>query len=299
MSPERILIDPGDIEEIEIFVRTFARQVVSGEHRSVFSSSLGFDLVGIRDIQPDDPKSRIDWARSTLTGFSPLQVHEHTAERSLDIIVCADASLSTRCGGNGVTVAYIIARTLTILGASAILFNDRVGLITFGADENKEVLPRQNRDHLFYLLSEYSLVYSSRLEERPKLNDILASFVQQPSLIVVVSDFMFRGVLEEIQELAYFLDSHDVMLVVIDNSFAFDVHINSAAWVLGEDVESGERITASLSKLQDFKQDVVEFQESVISAARALGIDCLFLRGSTEDQQTALCEFFFEKRFQM
>jgi len=49
------------------------------------------------------------------------------------VIAVADASLSTRCGIDGIPIAAAIARTIGTIGMSAVFFQDMFGLITFDA----------------------------------------------------------------------------------------------------------------------------------------------------------------------
>ena len=51
------------------------KEYTLGDHASVFKGS-GFNFVGIRDWQPGDRMSSIDWAQSSLTNFSPLVTRE-------------------------------------------------------------------------------------------------------------------------------------------------------------------------------------------------------------------------------
>ena len=108
------------------------REFTIGEHRSLFHGS-GFDFVGLRDWQPGDRTSNIDWAQSTLTNFSPMIVREFEQPSTATVVAVADASLSTRCGIDGVPIAAAIARTIGTIGMSAVFFQDLFGLITFDA----------------------------------------------------------------------------------------------------------------------------------------------------------------------
>ena len=80
------------------------REFTIGEHRSVFHGH-GFDFVGLRDWQPGDRCRTIDWAQSTLTNFSPMVVRDYQQPSTATVIAVADASLSTRCGIDGVPIA--------------------------------------------------------------------------------------------------------------------------------------------------------------------------------------------------
>src|SRR5438067_8084492 len=101
-----------------------------GDRASVFKGS-GFNFVGLRDWQPGDRVSSIDWAQSSLNNFSPIITREFEQDSNAAIVAVADASLSTRCGAHGVSIAAAIARSVAAVGLSAVFFQDMFGLITF------------------------------------------------------------------------------------------------------------------------------------------------------------------------
>ena len=105
----------SDITEIELLILRRMRNVTIGDHRSL-SHGSGFDFVGLRDWQAGDRFSTIDWAQSTLTNFSPLVVREFEQPSTASVVVVADASLSTRCGVNGIPIAKAIARAIATVG---------------------------------------------------------------------------------------------------------------------------------------------------------------------------------------
>ena len=124
----------SELTEIELLILRRMREFTIGEHRSLFHGH-GFDFVGLRDWQPGDRMSNIDWPQSTLTNFSPLVVREfEQPQHGRRSIAVADASLSTRCGIDGVPIAAAIARAIGTIGMSAVFFQDMFGLITFDAE---------------------------------------------------------------------------------------------------------------------------------------------------------------------
>jgi uncharacterized protein (DUF58 family) len=70
--------------------------------------------------------SSIDWSQSSLTNFSPLITREYEQDSNAAIVAVVDASLSTRCGMAGVTIAT--AMPVRRGGrVSAMFFQDRFG----------------------------------------------------------------------------------------------------------------------------------------------------------------------------
>src|SRR4051812_13310185 len=62
--------DPADIAQIELYILRWMREFTSGDHASL-STGTGFNLVGLKDWEPGDAISTVDWAQSSLTNFSP------------------------------------------------------------------------------------------------------------------------------------------------------------------------------------------------------------------------------------
>ena len=90
-------INLQEIAEIELFILKRMKEFTLGDHASVFKGS-GFNFVGIRDWQPGDRLSNIDWAQSSLNNFSPMITREFEQDSNAAIVAVADASLSTGAG---------------------------------------------------------------------------------------------------------------------------------------------------------------------------------------------------------
>ena len=91
------LVNLQEIAEIELFILKRMKEFTLGDHASVFKGA-GFNFVGIRDWQPGDRMSSIDWAQSSMTNFSPMVTREFEQDSNATVVAVADASLSTRCG---------------------------------------------------------------------------------------------------------------------------------------------------------------------------------------------------------
>ena len=166
------LVTLSEIAEIELFILKRMKEFTLGDHASVFKGG-GFNFVGMRDWQPGDRMSSIDWAQSSLTNFSPLITREFEQDSTATIIAVADASLSTRCGLDGVTIATAIARGVAAVGLSATFFQDLFGLVAFDAalQPVAAARPRIGRSHLLYCLGLYRDAVEGRsLASRPTAN---------------------------------------------------------------------------------------------------------------------------------
>ena len=114
------LVTLADITEIELVILKRMRDVTMGDHRSR-QHGTGFDFVGLRDWQPGDRFSSIDWGQSSLTNFAPLIVRDFEQPSTATVICVADVSLSTRCGINGMPIAAPVARSIALTRPSVVV----------------------------------------------------------------------------------------------------------------------------------------------------------------------------------
>src|SRR6267154_396631 len=215
------LVNLSEIAEIELFILKRMKEYTLGDHASLFKGS-GFNFVGIRDWQPGDRVSSVDWAQSSLNNFSPLVTREFEQDSNATIVAVADASMSTRCGVHGVPIAAAIARSVAAVGLSSVFFQDMFGLITFdeGFRQLSAARPRIGKPHVIYCLD----LYEQRRETDSTAahGDVVAtieSHLRKTSLVPVISDFLFANAAEIIKELSILNAAHDVFLMMVDARF--------------------------------------------------------------------------------
>jgi uncharacterized protein (DUF58 family) len=295
------LVNLSDLDEIELLILKRMREFTIGEHKSQFRGT-GFDFVGLRDWQPGDRLSQIDWPQSTITNFSPLVVREFEQPSTAPVIAVADRSLSTRCGTHGVPIAAAVARAIGTIGISAVFFQDRFGLITFdaGFTDLLAVRPRIGKNQVIHCLDAYARSSAARdmleIKKADSLSMTIAGFLRKTTLVPVVSDFLFDEAPASIRELALLNSTHDVFLVLIDSAFAFEVPHVSSGWVEAFDVETGRSRVVSRRTLTTLAARAGAWQDEVERTAKAADIDVLRLGIDEEKSAIALAEFIAERR---
>ncbi len=291
-------VNLSELTEIELLIMRRMRGFTIGEHRSLFTGS-GFDFVGLRDWQPGDRTSQIDWAQSTLKNFSPMVVRNYEQRSTASVIAVADGSLSTRCGIDGVPIAAAIARAIGTIGMSAVFFQDMFGLITFGAKfaDMTAVRPRIGKNQVIHCLDAYQFGEGVQpLKRADTLSMTLAGFMRKTSMVPVISDFLFDDAGAVLKELALLNSAHDVFIVLIDSAFAFDLPPVSAGWIEAFDVETGRAKVLSRGALKTLSARTRAWQDEVSKLAKDAGLDVL--RIGVDELQTAiaLSEFIAERR---
>jgi len=297
-----------DIAEIELFVLRRMREFTLGDHASVFKGS-GFNFVGLRDWEPGDRMSSIDWAQSSVTNFSPMVVRDFEQDSNAAIVAVADASLSTRCGYEGTLVAVAVARALAAVGLSATFFQDMFGLLTF--DHSFEPVTsapaRIGRSHVLYCLDLYQ-----RAVEHPEgtmatrgtrataggqgITAVIESQLRKTSLVPVISDFLFADAEAFIKELSLLNNLHDVFLMMADVRFAYDLPSVSDGWIEAFDIESGRVRVLSRRELKRLGGRVDEWQQEIMRLARDADLDIVRIGLDRWEMETTLINFAAERR---
>jgi uncharacterized protein (DUF58 family) len=297
-STEEPLVNLREIAEIELFIIKRMKEFTLGDHASVFKGS-GFNFVGVRDWEPGDRMSSIDWAQSSMTNFSPMITRDFEQDSNATIVAVADASLSTRCGVHGVPIAAAIARAVAAAGLSAMFFQDLFGLVTFN-DQFQQLAsarPRIGRSHLLYCLDLYQNRRSLDAgEERRDIIVAVESQVRKSSLVPVISDFLFPDAERVIRELALLNAVHDVFLLLADVRFAYQFPTVSDGWIEAYDVEDGRTRVLSRRELRRLADRVGAWQDRVEALARDNGLDVVRVGLDRWEMETALVEFTAERR---
>jgi uncharacterized protein (DUF58 family) len=291
------LVNLNEIAEIELFILKRMKEFTVGDHASVFHGA-GFNFVGTRDWQPGDRMSSVDWAQSSLTNFSPMVTREFDQDSNATVMAVADASLSTRCGVNGASIASAIARSVAAAGLSAVFFQDQFGLITFDEQFHQltAVRPRVGRSHVIYCLELY--------EKRSALDPVtdrditatIAGHLRKASLVPVISDFLVPDARRIVADLAKLNAVHDVFLVIADARFAYELPKVSAGWVEAFDVETGTTRVFSKRELRRLAARVDEWQQQIVALAGDNGLDVVRVGLDRWEMEAALVKFTAERR---
>jgi uncharacterized protein (DUF58 family) len=292
------LVNLAEIAQIELFVLKRMTELATGDHASVFKGT-GFNFAGLKDWEPGDAVSSVDWAQSSLNNFSPMVTREYEQNSAAVIVAVADASLSTHCGAHGALVMSAIARSIAAVGFSAMTFQDMFGLLTFD-DMFRELSsagPRIGKRHVIHCLDIYQHTRGGdSAMARRDVTKSIGAHLRKSSLVPVISDFLFADVARVIRELAILNVAHDVFLMMIDARFAFEFPDVSAGWIEIYDVETGRTRTLSRREISRLASRVEEWQEKTMQLAREAGLDIVRVGLERRHMENALVEFIAERR---
>ncbi len=299
------LINLSEITEVELLILKRMREFTIGEHSSMFHGT-GFDFVGLRDWQAGDRFESIDWAQSSLTNFSPLVVREFEQPTTSSVIMVADRSASTRCGANsgandnsGVQIATLIARAIATVGMSAVFFQDSIGLITFGEGFGQlgAVRQRIGKGQVIHCLEAYQHGFGLQdITNIRSLSATLTGFSRKTAMMPVISDFMFDDAPQMLADLRQVNNVHDVFIMIVDATFAFELPKVSAGWVEVYDVETGRTRMMSRRELSRQSERVKAWQDEIARQAKDNDLDVVRLSLDQVKFDVALVEWVAERR---
>jgi len=179
---------PDAIRRIEIRSRRLASELFSGEYHSSFKGR-GIEFQSVREYQYGDDVRTIDW--NTSARKHELYVKLFSEERERSMLLLVDASASMLFGSGPKSKRDLAAEVSAVLAFSAILNNDKVGLVIFTDRVETFIPPRKGRQQVLMILDELF-----RMKPRGRKTDIGAalSFVghirKRQAIVFLLSDLM-------------------------------------------------------------------------------------------------------------
>jgi uncharacterized protein (DUF58 family) len=137
------------IRKVRITTSRLATNVFAGEYKSVFKGR-GLEFEEVREYQIGDDLRLIDWNVTAREG-KPF-IKRYVEERELTVMFLMDVSGSGYFGTVNSLKKDLAAEVCSLLAASAINNNDRVGLILFSDRIEKFIPPRKGTKHIMRLI---------------------------------------------------------------------------------------------------------------------------------------------------
>jgi hypothetical protein len=159
------------------------------------------------------------------------------------------------------------------------------------------VRPRIGKNHVIHCLDAYQ--YGAGLQDLRNVGDLsatLTGFSRKTSMMPVISDFMFDDAPEFLRQLRQVNNVHDVFIMIVDASFAFELPKVSAGWVEVYDVETGRTRMMSRRELSRQSERVKAWQDEVARQAKDNDLDVVRLSLDQVKFDVALIEWVAERR---
>ena len=140
-----------DVRRIQIVARRQVSDLLAGEYHSVFKGR-GMEFDTVREYVPGDEIRSIDWNVTARTNVP--HVKTFCEERELTVLVALDVSASGSFGSQQRAKMETAAEVAAVLMMSALLNNDKVGLVLFAGSVLRYIPPRKGRATVLRLIRE-------------------------------------------------------------------------------------------------------------------------------------------------
>lgn len=200
------------VRQIEIKTRQLVSSVFSGRYHARFKGR-GLHFSEIRPYLPGDDVRLIHWGKFAKT--QQLYVNVFEEERELSVLLAVDLSKSGGFGSADQLKRELAAEVAAILGFSAHLNQDRVGLVLFTDQIEKLVPIKKSKRHVMSILQD--IFYFEPQHTRTNISTAIRAILNgqhQKSVVFLISDFLDRDYETAFRVLT---SRHEVVPIVIQD----------------------------------------------------------------------------------
>lgn len=275
------------VRKIEIKTRGLSNHIFSGEYHTVFKGR-GMSFSEVREYQFGDDIRTIDWNVTARFNHPFVKIFEE--ERELTVMLLVDVSESSFFGTVNQFKNEILTEICAVLSFSAIINNDKVGVIFFSDKIEKFIPPKKGRTHILRIIREL-------LDFQPekKGTDIsealryLNNVMKKRSITFILSDFIDKNFKDA---LTIANKKHDIVGVHVYDPR--ETELPDIGLIRVTDAEKGDLIwlNTSSQKIRDkYKKQYRENFERCRTTFLKSGADLISIR-TNESYVNALLKFF-------
>lgn len=289
LSPELL----EKIRKIEISTSRLVQSQLAGHYQSVFKGR-GMAFSEVREYLPGDDVRSIDWNVSARMSKTHLKLFVEERDRTVMLLV--DMSASGLFGTHAQSKREVAAEIAAMVAFSAIVNDDRVGLIVFTDQVELYLPPKKGKKHVLRVIRE---ILSFRPESRK--TDIgvgleyLSKVTRRRSVCFLVSDFLVEDWQAPVKVASR---RHDLVPVVISDPF--ELQLPKVGFALFQDIESGEIIEFDTCgpEAERYRQAAQDGSEAREANFRRLRLDSVHVQ-TDKPHVDALIAFFRRRERRM
>ena len=170
------------VRKIEIKTRGLSSQIFAGQYHSAFKGR-GMAFSEVREYQYGDDVRDIDW--NVTARFHRPYVKVFEEERELTVMLIVDVSGSLDFGTQIQMKRDMVTEIAATIAFSAILNNDKIGVVFFSDKIEKYIPPKKGRKHILYIIREMLDFYTREdflksLQICNRKHDVVAIQVYDP-----------------------------------------------------------------------------------------------------------------------
>lgn len=279
------------VRRIEIISRKSSKELFAGEYHSTFKGR-GMEFSEVREYTPGDDIRFIDWNVTSRMG--KLFVKQFVEERELTVILAIDLSASLNFLSQTKSKKEIIAEISAIIAFTAILNNDKVGLLIFTDQIERFIPPKKGKVHLLRIIREI-LTFQPERKGTSIDNGLvyLNKVLKKKSIVFLLSDFIDAGFT---QSLKIASRKHD--LIAVNVTDLREKKLPDEGLFVLQDYETGEEFLADFASpwtRERFLADYIKKEKELLDIFKKYKIDFIPIVGEI-DYEKALFDFFLERR---
>ncbi|MCP5106118.1 MAG: DUF58 domain-containing protein [bacterium] len=279
------------VRRIEIISRKSSKEVFAGEYHSAFKGR-GMEFSEVREYTPGDDIRFIDWNVSSRMG--KLFVKQFVEERELTVILAIDLSASLGFLSRAKSKKEIIAEISAIIAFTAVLNNDKVGLLIFTDKIERFIPPKKGKTHLLRIIREI-LTFEPEGKATSIQNGLvyLNKVLKKKSIVFLLSDFIDSGFTQSLKITAR---KHDLIAMKISD--LREKTLPKAGIFILKDPETGEEFFVNFSSSQTrtrFQKDLQKNELELLHIFKKYRVDFIPIEDET-NYEKPLFDFFLERR---
>jgi uncharacterized protein (DUF58 family) len=281
------------IRKIEISTSRLVSSQLAGHYQSVFKGR-GMAFSEVREYLPGDDVRSIDWNVSARMSKTHLKLFVEERDRTVMLLV--DMSASGLFGTHLQSKREVAAEIAAMVAFSAIVNDDKVGLIVFTEEVEVYLPPKKGKKHVLRVIREI-LSYQPRSR---KTNieaglSYLSKVTRRRTVSFLVSDFLARDWQPSVRMASR---RHDLVPVVIADSF--EQELPKVGLVVFQDIESGELIEFDTSgpEAHEYRETVALRRKERDGYFRRLRLDSVQVQ-TDKPYVDALVRFFRRRERRM
>ena len=139
------------VRRIEIKTRVLSNNIFAGEYHSAYKGK-GMSFSEVREYQPGDDVRDIDW--NVTSRFNKPYIKVYEEERELTVMLLVDVSSSLAFGTSICYKRDMVTEIAATLAYSAILNNDKIGVVLFSDQVECYIPPKKGKKHILYIISQ-------------------------------------------------------------------------------------------------------------------------------------------------
>lgn len=188
------------VRRIEIKTKTLSGNIFSGQYHSSFKGK-GMTFSEVRAYEIGDDIRNIDW--NVTAKLSKPHVKSFEEEREMTVMLAVDISQSVNFGSSAQLKRDVLVEICATIAFSAMMNNDKVGLLLFSDKIEKYIPPAKGKKHILRILRDLLDTESeSNGTDISQASDYICQLLKKKSIVFMLSDFMDQDYMNSMRLLA-------------------------------------------------------------------------------------------------